>query len=172
MHTLHLLRHAKTAVGEGLDDRERVLTKGGRDTARRIGETLPGAIGAVDLVLCSSAVRTCETFELTAARFAPPPPVVFEEALYLASAAALLRRLRRLREDCGAVLVIGHNPGLHELATALADPASVQYEALASGKFPTSARASFTVASSWSGLSPGRQQLLDYVTPKSLGVSD
>lgn len=172
MHILHLLRHAKTVVGEDMDDRDRPLTRGGRETARRIGESLPGALGTVDLVLCSSAVRTCQTFELIIARFSPHPPVVFEDGLYLASAASLLQRLRRLDEGRGAVLVIGHNPGLHELAMALASPESAQYGALAAGKFPTSARASFAIASAWSGLAQGRQPLLDYVTPKSLGVSD
>src|SRR5205085_9498041 len=93
MHRLHLLRHAKSSRDEGIDDNERPLSRRGRDAARRIGETLPAGIGKVDLVLCSSALRTRETAELALAGFKPPPRILYEDALYLASATALLRRL-------------------------------------------------------------------------------
>ena len=129
---------------------------------------LPAALGAIDLVLCSTAVRTRETAELVLAGFALPPPIRFEDALYLAGRALLLRRLRRLDESAGAVLVIGHNPGLHELALALASADSPRYRALASGKFPTTARASFAIAKPWADLARSRHALADYVTAKSL----
>ena len=64
MHRLHLLRHAKSSRDEGIDDKERPLSRRGRDDSRRIGETLPTGVGTVDLVLCSSAVRTRETAAL------------------------------------------------------------------------------------------------------------
>ena len=78
-------------------------------------------------------------------------------------------RLMQLDESDGAVLVIGHNPGLHELAIALGAPDSPSYRALASGKFPTTARASFAVDASWAALRRSRHRLTDYVTAKSLG---
>jgi phosphohistidine phosphatase len=152
MHRLHLLRHAKASTDDKYEDRARPLAKRGREAARQLGKTLPGALGAVDLVLCSSSVRTRETAELALAGFAPSPPVLYEEDLYLAGRATLLRRLRRLDEEVGAVLVIGHNPGLHELALTLAEPGTANYRPLAQGKFPTGARASFTVGSTWAGL--------------------
>ena len=172
MHRLHLLRHAKSKPEDGIDDRERPLSRRGREVARRIGETLPAALGSVDLVLCSTALRTRETAVLVLAGFAPMPPVQFEDALYLAGQAALLRRLCRLDESAGVVLVIGHNPGLHDLAIGLASSASPRFRALASGKFPTIARASFTIDSNWSSLGETRHKLTDYVTPKSLGAED
>jgi len=168
MHRLHLLRHAKSAWDEALEDHERPLTRRGCEAARRVGESLPRALGAIDLVLCSTAVRTRETAELVLAGFALPPPIRFEDALYLAGRALLLRRLRRLDESAGAVLVIGHNPGLHELALALASADSPRYRALASGKFPTTARASFAIAKPWADLARSRHALADYVTAKSL----
>jgi phosphohistidine phosphatase len=78
----------------------------------------------------------------------------------------------QLDESDRAVLVIGHNPGLHELAIALAAPDSPSYRALAEGKFPTTARASFAIEGSWSALRRSRHRLTDYITVKSLGNKD
>ena len=169
MHRLHLLRHAKASAGDGVDDRDRPLSRGGREAARLIGGILPAALGEVDLVLCSTALRTRETADLVLAGFPEPASILFEDALYLAGQGALLRRLRRIDESAQAVLVIGHNPGLHELAVSLAALDSPRYRALAAGKFPTSARASFAIGSSWAGIADRRHALTDYVTPKSLG---
>jgi phosphohistidine phosphatase len=169
MHHLHLLRHAKSSYPEGVDDSERPLSRRGRESARRVGESLPAALGPVDLVLCSTALRTRETAALVLPGFAPTPRILFEDALYLAGRAALLRRLRLIDESAGAVIVIGHNPGLHELALALAAPDSPRYKALATGKFPTTARASFAIDGPWSSLGQSRHALTQYVTAKSLG---
>ena len=169
MHLLHLLRHAKSDRDEGVEDHERSLSRRGREAARRVGESLPAALGAIDLVLCSTSVRTRETAELVLSGFAMPPPIRFEDALYLAGRAALMRCLSQLDESLGTVMVIGHNPGLHELALALAETDSPRYEALASGKFPTTVRASFSIEQPWTNLARSRHALTDYVTAKSLG---
>src|SRR5205807_5049538 len=116
MHRLHLLRHAKAERDGSGGDKERRLTRRGRDDARLVGKTLLRAVGAIDLVLCSSAARTRETAELALARYEHPPPILYEDGLYLVGAGALLRRLRQLDESAGTVLVVGHNPGLQELA--------------------------------------------------------
>lgn len=168
MHRLHLLRHAKSGWDEGVEDRERKLNARGRDEAARVGTALPDAIGPLDLVLCSNARRTRETATLALADFAPAPRIVFEEGLYLAGATALLDRLSRLDEAEGSVMVIGHNPGVHELALALAAPDSADYAALAGGKFPTAVRASLAVAGKWSALGRARHPMTAYVTAKSL----
>lgn len=168
MHRLHLLRHAKSSWTENIEDRERHLNGRGRDEAERIGDTLPDAIGPLDLVLCSNARRTRETATLVLARFKPAPRILYEEGLYLAGVTALLDRVSRLEEAAAAVLVIGHNPGLHELALALAAPDSPGYAALAGGKFPTAVRASFAVAGTWSAIGRSRHPMTDYVTVKSL----
>ncbi len=168
MHLLHLLRHAKSDRDEGVEDHERKLSRRGREAARRVGESLPSAFGALDLVLCSTSVRTRETAALVLAGFAEPPPIGFEDPLYLAGRAALMRRLSQLDESLGAVMVIGHNPGLHQLALALAAADSPRYRALSSGKFPTTARASFAIRSPWANIARSRHPLTGYVTPKSL----
>jgi phosphohistidine phosphatase len=169
MPLLHLLRHAKSVREDhNADDRLRPLSRVGREDARFVAHGLPAALGAIDLVLCSTALRTRETASLVLAGFAAPPPIAFEDGLYLAAAADLIRRLRRLDEATRGVLLIGHNPGLRELALTLAAPNSPGYAALASGKFPTTARASFIIETDWAGLDRARHTLRDYVTPKSL----
>jgi phosphohistidine phosphatase len=169
MHRLHLLRHAKSGWDEAVEDHQRKLSRRGREAARRVGESLPEALGAIDLVLCSTSVRTRETAALVLAGLAPPPRILYEDGLYLAGRAALLKRLRQLDESAGAVMVIGHNPALHELALALASPDSPRYRALAAGKFPTTARASLAIDSRWADLARSHHKLTDYVTAKSLG---
>jgi phosphohistidine phosphatase len=169
MHQLHLLRHAKSSWDDDADDHTRPLNKRGRESARLIGGTLAKAIGPLDLVLCSSALRTRETAELALAGFTPAPRILYEDALYLATAGALLQRLRKLDEASDAVMVIGHNPGLHELAIALAAPGSAGFSTLANGKFPTGVRCRFVIATSWAEIDSTRHRLVDYVTVKSLG---
>jgi len=172
MHQLHLLRHAKSSWNDDADDHERPLNRRGRGAARLIGETLPKAVGALDLVLCSSALRTRETAELALAGFDKPPRVLYEDALYLASASDLTERLRLVDERYDNVMVIGHNPGLHELAVALAATGSAGFSTLANGKFPTGVRARFVIATKWAEIDSTRHRLVDYVTVKSLGGVD
>lgn len=168
MRTLHLLRHAKSAANEGVEDHERGLSRRGVRAARLVGRTLAKATGALDLVLCSSSARTRATLDLVLAGYRDRPRLSIEPGLYLANRNQLLARLRRLAEEDRNVLLIGHNPGLHELALALAAPDSAAYAALASGKFPTAARASFKIATVWPALGEARHELVGYVTPSSL----
>ena len=168
MNMLHLLRHAKSSAKEDVEDHERPLSRRGHEVARRVGRHLPAMAGTLDLVLCSSALRTRETLDLVLAEFSPRPRSVFEDELYLASRERLMERLRRIDEADANVLLIGHNPGLHELAIALAQESSPDFRALASGKFPTAACASFDVPARWSALGYSRHELIGYLTPKSL----
>jgi phosphohistidine phosphatase len=168
MHLLHLLRHAKSSWKDDVEDRERPLNRRGREAARLVGQHLPATAGAIDLVLCSSAVRTRETLDLVLAGFAPRPRCVIEDGLYLADRDELIEQLQQLAESQVNVLVIGHNPGLHELAVALAEPDSPRVRALTSGKFPTAARISLCVATRWAALGGARHRLVDYVTAASL----
>jgi phosphohistidine phosphatase len=172
MHQLHLLRHAKSSWDDDADDHERPLNKRGRDAARLVADALPKAIGGLDLVLCSSALRTRETAELALAGFGKTLPVLYEDGLYLASRTKLMQRVRRLDERAASVMVIGHNPGLHELALALAAPGSTDAQALADGKFPTGVRVSFAIDTPWCEIDGSRHQVIGYTTIKSLGGKD
>lgn len=168
MPMLHLLRHAKSSWKDDVDDHERKLSRRGREDARRVGRHLPTAIGVLDLVLSSSAVRTRETVDLVLAEFPARPRTLIEDELYLASRDRLIDRLRRLAEADDNVLLVGHDPGIHEFAITLAEPDTRRARALASGKFPTAARASFRIAAPWSTLGLSRHELVDYVTADSL----
>jgi phosphohistidine phosphatase len=168
MHLLHLLRHAKSSWKDDVEDRERPLNRRGREAARLVGQHLPATARDIDLVLCSSAVRTRETLDLVLAGFTPRPRCLIENGLYLADRDELIERLQQLAESQVNVLLIGHNPGLHELAVALAEPDNPRVRALTSGKFPTAARVSLCVATRWAALGAARHRLVDYVTVASL----
>lgn len=168
MKTLHLLRHAKSSAEEGLEDHERPLSRRGREAARRIGKHLSMTTDALDLVLCSSALRTRETLDLVLTEVSPRPRCVIEDGLYLADRQRLIERLRRLDARDANVLLIGHNPGVQELALRLANEGSPDFDELASSKFPTAAYASFDISTDWQVFGYSRYQLIGYVTPKSL----
>jgi phosphohistidine phosphatase len=172
MHQLHLLRHAKSSWDDDADDHARPLNKRGREAARLIGDSLPKAVETLDLILCSSALRTRETAELALAGFSPRPRIEHEDGLYLATQEGLMTRLSELDEGIGSVMVIGHNPGLHELAIALAAPGGAGFSTLANGKFPTGVRARFVIDTDWADIGSKRHRLIDYVTVKSLGGED
>lgn len=119
-----------------------------------------------DLVLCSPSVRTRQTLERIARGLPDGTPVELEDELYAASAQTLLERLRLLPEGIGAVLVIAHNPGLHDLARLLAGPgASV---GRLDEAFPTGALATLDVDGTWAGLRAGACELVELVFPREL----
>jgi len=170
MKTLHLLRHAKSSWDQdSLDDHDRPLSKRGRRAADAVADHLAATGKAPDLVLASTARRTRETLEPILARLRPRR-IVFDRGLYLAQAATLLDYLRRVDEAVASVLLVGHNPGLHELAVSLADPRSPMQPPPISGKFPTAALASFRLSTPWRRLAPGGATLVAYGKPSDLAA--
>jgi phosphohistidine phosphatase len=169
MHTLYLLRHAKSSWADPtLPDHKRPLASRGRRDAKRIAEHLVRLGIEPELVLCSAARRTRETLELLRTALGPTPTIRLEEELYAASSDRLLERIRALPEAVASVMLIGHNPGLQELAVGLASPGA-ELERLAA-KFPTAALATLTLANtSWSRLCRSDAVLAAYVVPKQLG---
>jgi len=116
---LTLLRHAKAVPAiPGMDDHARALNGRGRAAAVQVGVETAGA--RPDLILCSDSARTRETWEVLSHSWNRLPPVLFEPALYMAEAAALLICLRRLAPEIAHAWLIGHNPGLEDLAGRLA----------------------------------------------------
>jgi phosphohistidine phosphatase len=165
---LHLLRHAKAAPqGEGTD-RERPLEQRGRRAAQALAAWAAGHKLAPALVLCSPATRTRQTLDIVAPAFARPPQILFEDALYLATAGQLLARLRRVAAGTAGVMVVGHNPGLHELAAILSDVSSGPLMARLAAGLPTAAMASYDVAVPWSALDRRGARFAALLTPKDL----
>jgi phosphohistidine phosphatase len=164
--TLYLLRHAKSSwADQALPDYERPLAPRGRRDAPRIAKHLHRLGSEPDLVLCSPAVRTRETFELLKPALGAPT-VVFEGELYGATANDLLARVNGVPDDVASLMLIGHNPGLQQLVLVLAASGD-ELERLES-KFPTGALATLALAKGWSHLGPGDGVLTDYVIPKQL----
>jgi phosphohistidine phosphatase len=111
-----LLRHAKSDWNQpGVADHDRKLNKRGRRSAKEIAETVRREGIQPDVTLVSSAKRAQETAGTLKL------PLTKDAALYNASAADLLTRLRSLPEDAQSALLVGHNPGMDELAAQLGD---------------------------------------------------
>ena len=169
--SLLLLRHAKSSWDDpSLDDFDRPLAKRGREAASRIAEEMALRGWQPDHALISPALRTRQTWEFVAAAFPHGISCDFVPAIYEASAAHILEAVRSAPEDAGCLLVVGHNPGLEELAALIASPESND-EAMArlSAKFPTAALARFGFEGPWRALGPGAAMLEGFVTPKELG---
>lgn len=163
MKILYLLRHAKAAPETEGGDAVRPLMKRGRKAAAAMGAFLAGLEPAPELVLCSPSLRTRETLDSVLPAVHPAPRVGYDDALYLASAEELLDRLRHVAKATRCVLVIGHNPGLHELGARLAEEPG----RFAQG-FPTAALARFEIASDWAALRWHHARLTLYRTPKDV----
>jgi phosphohistidine phosphatase len=160
-----LLRHAK-ADWPQVSDHDRPLSERGRKEAPAAGLKLAETGITFDLALCSTATRTRETWKLAVQELPHRPKTVYEERLYEASLGELLALLNETPDEVVDLLVIGHNPGMHALADALAG--RVEGDALArmnrSG-FPAAALAVVSFTGSWKSVEHGVGTLLDFWTP-------
>lgn len=117
-----LMRHAKSSWDDPRQsDEQRPLNHRGRRDAPRVADWLVGQRLVPERVLCSTAVRAVETLERMLERFPEPIPVRFEPQLYLASPDQILSTIAGLSEGASPVLVVGHNPGLEQLVSAVAE---------------------------------------------------
>lgn len=169
MAMLHLLRHAKSDRDQpALGDHERPLNPRGRKAAKAMGRYLARTEFPLGLILCSAARRTRETLDLLQDEWKCGARVRIEERLYLASAGQLLRRLREVPEETGEVLVIAHNPGIHELAVQLSAAKPSAARDRLHHKYPTGALASFRIDAPWQDFGVEDAELLDFVIPLDL----
>jgi phosphohistidine phosphatase len=121
-----------------------------------------------DLVLCSSAERARRTLVRLKPVLASGIEIRYEPDLYGAGPEELLDRLRRLPAALSGVLVVGHNPTLHELAMDLAGGGDPDLLARLAAKYPTGALASLSFEGSWTDLFPGVATLEGFVVPSDL----
>jgi phosphohistidine phosphatase len=166
MRRLLLLRHAKAVPLSGGDDYDRALTARGRVEARQVGEWIADATVMPDLCLVSGAARTRETFELVAAALARPVAAQVDNALYDAPGQRVLGLVRALPGSVGAALVVGHNPGMGEVARLLTGEGASSERLRLGSHFPTAALAIIAFdRPDWSGLMPRTGRLECFVTP-------
>ena len=197
MRRLMLLRHAKSDRPPGMPDHDRPLNRRGRDEAPLVGTYLAHNALVPDRVLCSTSERTRETWDLVAralARAAPPaqaasearspgavkkkrarlsksPPVDFDERLYAAEPQTILALLRETPPKVHSLLIVGHNPGIHEAALALIASGDVEARERLHEKFPTSGLAVIDFAlDAWGKLHVRSGRLDRFITPRQLAV--
>jgi phosphohistidine phosphatase len=186
---LILLRHAKSDWPD-VPDRDRPLAKRGRRDAPRIGRWLHEHGYQPDVVVVSDAARTRQTWDLVAPELGGSPAVRFEPRAYAASALTLLYLAQELPARYRTALLIGHNPGLSELATSLAGPPESTTAAgppesdRATGpavkdngphpaiSLPTAAVAVFEFTGDWPSLTPGHARLINLTTPADLSAGN
>lgn len=170
MIKLYLFRHAKSSwKADVTDDFHRPLNDRGRAAAPFMGTYMHDAAVAPDLILCSAAIRARETLALILPFLAEDTVIRIEHALYLADKASLIARVQALEATDAAVMIIGHNPGMQDLALSLAaSDDTARHDAL-SQKFPTAALAElvFDVAD-WTAVAPKTGTLARFETPRSV----
>lgn len=137
MKTLFLLRHAKSDYPPGVRDLERPLNARGRAAAVKMGEELRRLGLAADHILASTAARVVETLSLVSDGYGGRMPVDYREALYLASPETILSLIAQSDDADQRLLLVGHNPGVQQLALQLGVAGAARDSITA--KYPTGA---------------------------------
>ena len=157
-HKLIVMRHAKAGELPGGPDFERALRPRGKRDSAAAGRWLSASGLRPDLVLCSAARRTRQTWQYLSAALPPgsPPEFVADRRLYDADGDDVADILRAAGGDAATILYIGHNPAAACLVGLLTGTEPV---------FPTAAVAVIGFQASWAELPAGAGELLAYWTP-------
>jgi phosphohistidine phosphatase len=163
-----LLRHAKSAWPAGVPDHERPLAGKGRRNARAAGDWLLQEGPAIDLVLCSDAVRARQTWEIASSVLPVRPMLTLVPELYGAEPEEAVALVREHAGLAGAVLLVGHEPTMSGSTVLLAGAGSDQagLERLRR-KFPTSALSVLRTERRWADLAPGQAVLETFAVPRA-----
>ncbi|MEL6059289.1 MULTISPECIES: SixA phosphatase family protein [unclassified Methylobacterium] len=168
MRRLILLRHAKSDRPAGVADHERPLNDRGQRAAPAVGAHLAQDGLRPDLALVSTAERTRETWAAMAAALGNPE-TRWQREIYEAPAHRILTVIRNAPDSATTVIVVGHNPGLGDLASDLAgDGPRAALNRLAL-EFPTAAYAVIDFDTDhWSEVAPGQGHLDRFVRPRDI----
>jgi phosphohistidine phosphatase len=168
MRRLILLRHAKSDRPAGVADRERPLNDRGRRTAPAVGAHLAKEGFRPDLALVSTALRTRETWDAMAAALGNPETRLQPE-IYEAPARRILDVIKTAPDTAATVIVVGHNPGLGDLAVDLAGEGPRAARDRLALEFPTAAYAVIEFdAAHWSEIASDRGRLERFVRPRDI----
>ena len=170
MRRLLLLRHGKAERSiPGTADRDRPLIERGRKDSARIGTYMAGHALLPDRVLLSPVTRTQETWKYAAKAFKPAPGAGMVEKLYDATPHCILAVIKDIPATVHTALIIGHNPGLHELALMLIATGDHEARERLREKLPTCGLVIIDFAfDDWNRLHPHSGRLERFVTPRSL----
>ena len=174
MRRLILFRHAKAeAAAPGQKDLARALIERGRKDAARIGAYMATHALTPDRVMVSPARRTQETWKLTSSAFKPAPAATTIEKLYEATPHAILGVVKDAPASAHTLLVVAHNPGLHEVALMLIASGDIDARERLNEKLPTSGLIIVDFAvDDWSRLHPQSGRLERFVSPRILDGVD
>jgi len=170
MKRLSVLRHAKSSWSEPqLDDFDRPLNERGWKSARRMGREFEHRGKHFDCVIASTAARVRETIEGVQEKFDFRAPIRFEPGIYLAGVDTLVSLVRELPDDVCAPLLVGHNPGMHELIIGLSRDDKRGLRRSVAAKFPTAGFAALELpADNWSDIQPGIGEIAELIFPRDL----
>ena len=161
--TLVLVRHGKSSWDFDVDDHERPLSARGRRDAEAIGRWLSERSLRPDLVLCSTATRTKQTWEYAMAGGATAGELQYRREIYHAWVPELLTLIRAVPAEIQTLLVLGHAPGIPDLVEHVCLRTQSADWARMDSKFPTSGLAVVNVPGPWSELGKARAKLDNFV---------
>jgi phosphohistidine phosphatase len=172
MRRLLLFRHATAERGApGTSDQARELTPEGRDDAAAMGRYIARHAFKPERVLVSPSARTRETWTAMQPALGDIP-TDYNARIYDATAEALLTVLKSAPAAAQTVMLIGHNPGLHEFAVQLMATGDIDVRERLREKFPTSGLAILDFAlESWAALHPRSGRLERFVSPKTISAA-
>lgn len=120
MKTLLLLRHAKSSRDDPeMADHDRPLNERGKKAAKEAGRFLRDEELVPDLIVSSTALRARKTAQKAAKQCDYARAIELEEQLYLASAGAHYKVVRKIEPSCKRLLIVGHNPGISDFLNQL-----------------------------------------------------
>jgi phosphohistidine phosphatase len=168
MKTLTLLRHAKSGWNDPIKrDFDRPLNPRGRRAARVVGREMRSLGLSFDRIVASPARRVIETIEEVALAFGPLAPD-YDQRVYLASVATLVELVHETPDAIERLLLVGHNPGLEELALFLAGSEGA-LRAEVQIKYPTSTLSEIELpVEHWSEAAEGQGRIQRFIRPRDL----
>jgi phosphohistidine phosphatase len=156
-HTLIVMRHAKAGELPGGPDFERALRPRGERDSAAAGRWLAGSGLVPDLVLCSAAKRTRQTWQRMSKELDGKPEFSADRRLYDADSDDVAEIIRQTSERVTTLLYVGHNPAAAGLVALLTG---------AEPEFPTAAIAVVAIAGDWSGAVHGTGRLVASWAPR------
>lgn len=170
MRRLYLFRHAKAETAQpGKQDRTRALSERGRIEAGRIGAYMATHALIPDRVVVSPAVRTQESWTHLASALQPAPEALTDDRIYDATPDDILAVIKDVPANAQTLMIVGHNPSLHEVATALIASGDIDARERLREKLPTSGLVVVEFAfDDWRKIHPQSGRLERFVTPKSI----
>ncbi|MEU9305862.1 histidine phosphatase family protein [Streptomyces sp. NPDC048269] len=153
--TLVLVRHGKAVPKDVDEDFDRALADRGRHDAPEAGQWLAASGVRADLALCSPSRRTRQTWQLMVPQLSEPPPTTYEDRLYKTGPDELRAALAETDDGVAGLVLVGHNPGIHELARTLCGDGPKHLVRRIHDGFPTAAVVVLELAGSWKSLTAG-----------------